>query len=434
MVAMTERKTLMNPAVEQEMNVASFLMEVPDHAPGTEVESPKFPREGKEYKPGTDGFSEYLKAIGEWKILSREQEREVAGEIERAMGEVNEALFHSRRARAALAHLLVEAAREGKFDGQLIEKGKKGRTHLSKKRLQHLIRILTKGPRHHRLRNPLEPFRVSLELLQKVMVLTRRMGPLRGDEREEMKQLDLARDRLVGRINRLVQSNLKLVVSIAKNYYAPSMTMLDLIQEGNLGLLKAAERFDYRRGYKFSTYATWWVKQAITRARMTQARLIRLPVHLEDKLSHFKKLYRLQNQFSEGTSPMERIARKLKTPVREIQRLVDVDHEPMSLQAPMGDNEFQYLLADETAAKPEERAETSLLKKDLAAALTLLNEKEGKVLRLRYGLEDGIPKTLEEVGHRFRLTRERIRQIEIRALGKLARTKRLEWLKEYLAS
>ena len=388
-------------------------------------------KQEKVLKLGTDGFSQYLKALGEWKILTRKEEQEIARQIEDAMREVNEAILHSKRARASLCFLLSEAIREGKFDGQLIEKGKKGRMHLSARKLHYLIRKLKAGPKHG-LPNPLNPYRVSLELLQKVMARAKQCMPLRGEEREEIKNLDLKRDRFISGIHRLVQSNLKLVVSVAKNYYASTMTMLDLIQEGNLGLFKAAERFDYRRGYKFSTYATWWVKQAINRARMTQARLIRLPVHVEDKLNQFKKLYRLQNQFSKGDPSLENIARKLKTPVAEIQKLMSVEHEPVSLQAPVGDNEVQYFVSDELTPKPEERAEASLLKRDIKEALEILNEKEQKILKLRYGLDDGIPRTLEEVGNLFHLTRERIRQIEIHSLQKLARTKRLQWLKEYL--
>jgi RNA polymerase sigma factor (sigma-70 family) len=410
-------------ALVEDTPAATTILEAPEEAE---------PKEEKVVRFGTDGFTEYLKSIGEWKILTREEERDLARDIEQAMDEVNEALFHSRRARAVLMVVLEEAASEGKFDGQLIEKGRRGRTHLSKRKLAGLIQSLKRGPRRGG-RNPLALYRVSLDLLHKVVTLARRRGPLKGEDREEHRRLESKKDHLIVCVNRLVQSNLKLVVSIAKNYYAPSMTMLDLIQEGNLGLLKAAERFDYRRGYKFSTYATWWVKQAITRARMTQARLIRLPVHLEDKLNHFKKLYRIQTQMSEGDPSVERIAKKLKTSVNEIQKLMDVDHEPMSLQSPVGDNEFQQILSDESAVKPEENAEVSLLKRDVRDALKTLNEKEQRILRLRYGLEDGIPKTLEEVGNLFHLTRERIRQIEIRSLGKLAKTKRFQWLKEYLA-
>ncbi len=400
----------------------------------TEAEEAENPEESKPeqgVKFGRDGFSEYLKAIGEWKILTAKEEQSLGREIELAMDEVNGALFHSSKARAAMGVFLEEALREGKFDGQLIEKGKKGRNHLSEKRLLRLIRLLQVGPIPS-AKNPLAPYRVGLELLQKVVTKAKQGAPLRGEEREEVHLLDVKRDRLISLISRLAQSNLRLVVSIAKNYYASSMTLLDLIQEGNIGLLKAAERFDYRRGYKFSTYATWWVKQAITRARMTQSRLIRLPVHLEDKLSQFKKLYRLQSQVRTGAASMEDIAKKLKTPLPEIQRLMDVDHEPLSLQAPVGDAEIQHFLSDETAVKPEERAEVSLLKRDIQKALEILNDKEKRILKLRYGLEDGVPKTLEEVGSVFCLTRERIRQIEVRSLAKLANTERFYWLKEYL--
>lgn len=396
-----------------------------------EIQNAEEAKGARTVKIGRDGISEYLKAIGEWKILTAKEEQELGRKIEEAMDEVNDALFHSKRARSVMGLFLEEALREGKFDGQLIEKGKKGRTHLSEKRLQRLIRLLRAGARPS-AKNPLMPYRISLELLQRVVAQAKQGKPLRGDERDEVRALDIKRDRLISLISWLAQSNLKLVVSIAKNYYASSMTLLDLIQEGNMGLLKAAERFDYRRGYKFSTYATWWVKQAITRARMTQSRLIRLPVHLEDKLSQFKKFYRIQNQARSGDASMEDIAKKLNTPLPEIQRLMDVDHEPLSLQAPVGDTEVQHFLSDDKAVKPEERAEVSLLKKDIQKALEILSDKEKKILNLRYGLEDGVPKTLEEVGLVFRLTRERIRQIEVRSLAKLANNQRFSWLKEYL--
>lgn len=414
----------------------SLLSHAEENASLLEGEAFQDRKEGKEERTvtlGTDGFSEYLKAIGESKLLTRKEEQELAREIEQAMDEVGEALYHSKRARSTLIFLLEQAVQEGKFDGQLIEKGKKGRTHLSVQKLRYLIRVLKAGPRRYR-RNPLHLYRVSLELLQKMFSQSKQFGLLRGEEREEMKHLDQKRDHFIASLNRLVQSNLKLVVSIAKNYYAPSMTMLDLIQEGNLGLLKAAERFDSNRGYKFSTYATWWVKQAITRARMTQARLIRLPVHLEDKLNQFKRLYRLQSQMSDREPSAESVAKKLKAPWPDIQRLMDVGREPLSLQAPVGDNEFQHFLPDESVARPEERAEASLLKRDIQEALEVLSEKERRILKLRYGLEDGIPKTLEEVGNCFQLTRERIRQIEVHSLEKLARAKRLQWLREYLQS
>lgn len=421
-------------SIKDKIEVQEHLLldELPELQSDTDVNELSEPsKEEKGLKIGKDGFSEYLKAIGEWKILTSKEEQQLGQQIEEAMDEVNDAIFRSRRARKAIVTFLEDALRDGKFDGQLIEKGKKGRNHLSSRRLQRLIRILRGTPKVS-AKNPLDLYRLSLELLQKIMAFSKQ-GPIaRGEEREEVRVLDAKRDRLISLIGRLAQSNLKLVVSIAKNYYAPSMTLLDLIQEGNMGLLKAAERFDYRRGYKFSTYATWWVKQAITRARMTQGRLIRLPVHLEDKLSQFKKMYRIQSQEKTGTASMEEIAKKLRTPLPEIQRLMDVDHEPLSLQAPVGDTEVQHFLSDDRAVKPEDKAEGSLLRKDIQKALEILNEKEKNILRLRYGLDDGVPKTLEEVGSVFRLTRERIRQIEVRSLAKLANTQRFHWLREYL--
>lgn len=421
-------------SIKDKVEVQEHLLldELPELQSDTDVnEISESSKEEKGLKIGKDGFSEYLKAIGEWKILTSKEEQQLGQQIEEAMNEVNDAIFCSRRGRKALVSFLEDALRDGKFDGQLIEKGKKGRNHLSSRRLQRLIRILRGTPKAS-AKNPLNLYRLSLDLLQKIVAVSKQGPVSRGEEREEVRVLDAKRDRLISLIGRLVQSNLKLVVSIAKNYYAASMTLLDLIQEGNMGLLKAAERFDYRRGYKFSTYATWWVKQAITRARMTQARLIRLPVHLEDKLSQFKKMYRIQSQEKTGTASMEEIAKKLRTPLPEIQRLMDVDHEPLSLQAPVGDTEVQHFLSDDRAVKPEDKAEGSLLRKDIQKALEILNEKEKNILRLRYGLDDGVPKTLEEVGSVFHLTRERIRQIEVRSLAKLANTQRFHWLREYL--
>jgi len=382
---------------------------------------------------GTDGFSQYMKGVGESRLLAKDEEQEIGREIETAMNNVAEALFQSRRARMAMVTFLKKALAEGKFDGQLVEKGKKGRNHLSARRLQNLIRKLEQGPEQKAL-NPLRHFRVSLELLQRVMGLARTIEKSKRAKKDRLNVLEKEKERLFAIINRLVQSNLKLVVSIAKSYYATGMTLLDLIQEGNMGLIKAAERFDYTRGYKFSTYATWWIKQAITRARMTQSRLIRLPVHVEDKLTKFKKLYHIENQAAGGTPSIEKIAKKMKIPIGEARKFLAVDAVPLSLQNTVGeDSEFMDFLEDEKAPKPQEKAESSLLRADIQKALGLLDEKEREIIVLRYGLIDGVPKTLEEIGVRFHLTRERIRQIEIQSLGKLGQAKKIQWMRDYIA-
>lgn len=381
---------------------------------------------------GTDGFSQYLRAAGATKLLTRSEEREIAQEIERCMEDVAVAIYRSKRAKKMLTAILEDALREGRFDGQLVQKGKKGRTHLTPKKYRALIDGL-RGRVNKRGCGPLSKYRVSLELLQKILRLAKTEKRLVKRERKEIRSLEAKRDELFSYVNRLVWYNLKLVVSIAKNYYASGMTLLDLVQEGNLGLIKAAERFDWRRGYKFSTYATWWVKQAITRARLTQARLIRLPVHVEDQLSRFKKLYQSENQQAGGRPSLSTLARKLRVSVPEIQKFTAADSQPLSLQAPVGeDGELMMFLKDEAAPKPEKCAEVAMLKRDIHKALTVLDPKERKIVALRFGLDDGIPRTLEEIGKEFRLTRERIRQIETKSLAKLSKARNVQCLREYL--
>jgi len=416
-------------------NNSEFQLEKTETAVTAEpAESPVQVKPEQNVQIGTDGFIQYMKVAGATRLLTREEEREIAQDIERCMDEVSRAICNSRRARKVLVSILEEALWAGKFDGQLIAKGKKGRTHLTPAKYKKLIRGLRTRTGNTKA-GPLANYRVSLDLMQKIIRLTCQSKLLGKRERAELKFLMKKRDELFCFVNRLVWSNLKLVVSIAKNYYATGMTLLDLIQEGNLGLIKAVERFDWRRGYKFSTYATWWVKQSITRARLTQSRLIRLPVHVEDQLSRFKKIYHAEHQATGGRPPLSAIARKLRVPVAEIEKFVSADSDPLSIHSPVGDDgEFGMFIKDETLPPPEQSAESAILKKDIHKALDVLNEKERQIIALRYGLRDGVPRTLEEIGGEFRLTRERIRQIESKALAKLSRAKDIQWLKEYITS
>ncbi|MCR5353999.1 MAG: RNA polymerase sigma factor RpoD [Lachnospiraceae bacterium] len=271
-----------------------------------------------------------------------------------------------------------------------------------------------------------DPVRMYLKEIGKVPLLTAE------EEIELAKRMELGDQEAKKRI---AEANLRLVVSIAKRYVGRGMLFLDLIQEGNLGLIKAVEKFDYRKGYKFSTYATWWIRQAITRAIADQARTIRIPVHMVETIN---KLIRVSRQLLQelGREPTpEEIAEEMDIPVERVREILKISQEPVSLETPIGEEEDSHLgdfIQDDNVPVPVDAATYTLLREQIGEVLDTLTEREKKVLILRFGIEDGRSRTLEEVGKEFNVTRERIRQIEAKALRKLRHPSRSRKLKDYL--
>lgn len=271
-----------------------------------------------------------------------------------------------------------------------------------------------------------DPVRMYLKEIGKVPLLTAE------EEIELAKRMEMGDEEAK---KRLTEANLRLVVSIAKRYVGRGMLFLDLIQEGNLGLIKAVDKFDWRKGYKFSTYATWWIRQAITRSIADQARTIRIPVHMVETIN---KLIRISRQLLQelGREPLpEEIAAEMEIPVEKVREILKIAQEPVSLETPIGEEEDSHLgdfIPDDDVPAPAEAAAFSMLKEQLVEVLGTLTEREQKVLKLRFGLEDGRARTLEEVGRQFDVTRERIRQIEAKALRKLRHPSRSKKLKDYL--
>lgn len=271
-----------------------------------------------------------------------------------------------------------------------------------------------------------DPIRMYLKEIGKVPLLSLE------EEVELAKKIELGDEEAK---SKLAEANLRLVVSIAKKYMGRGMSLLDLIQEGNLGLIKAVEKFDYRKGYKFSTYATWWIRQSITRSIADQARTIRIPVHMVETINKVVRTSRELLQDLGREPSVDEIAKELNMSVSKVNEVLKVSQEPVSLESPIGEEEDSHLgdfIQDDNKQEPVEEAAYTLLKEQLIDVLSTLTKREARVLIMRFGLEDGRPRTLEEVGKEFNVTRERIRQIEAKALRKLRHPSRSNKLKDYL--
>lgn len=302
--------------------------------------------------------------------------------------------------------------------GETVEKAEKSIERDLQEKIEKISRRTSKSPS--------DPARMYLSEIGQVPLLTH-------DEEVSLAKRVEQGDQEAVKI--LIRSNLRLVVSVAKKYLGRGLDMLDLIQEGNTGLMKAVKKYDWRRGFKFSTYATWWIRQAITRAIADQARTIRIPVHMVETINKFIRISRRMAQDLGRAPTPEEVAKEMEIPAERAREIIKIAQEPISLEKRVGDDEESRLgdfIEDEVVAKPDEAASSELLKEHMREVLDTLSPREKKVLELRYGLEDGRNRTLEEVGKFFGVTRERIRQIEAKALRKLKHPTRARKLKDYL--